>query len=1123
MTKSLKHNRSHLIGVVFAGWLACAVAGILGSGNANAQTLEQRLRNESASALAAAAERDGDAGRGAIVFHQAHIACSKCHQLSTGEGSLGPNLTQLDKTVSAVSLVESVLEPSKVIGEKYRTATLVTEDGSVVSGLLASQDAKTVSIRDASRNGETRVFDRDSLADFKLLSTSLMPEGQVNQLASRQQFLDLIRYLMELRDGGLASAKRLQPPPSLTALKVPEYEQNIDHSGFIQQWDDAAFKRGEAIYQRVCANCHGTKDRLGSLPTSLRFASGKFKNGSDPLSMYRTLTYGFGQMTPQTWMVPSQKYDVIHYIRREYLEKDNPSQHFSVDADWLAGLPKGSERGPEPVKLEPWSTMDYGPALTHSYEVPGPKENIAYKGMAIRLDQGTGGVSRGRYWTLWDSDTMRMSAIWTSQEGSDTNFINWQGIQFNGAHGIHPSIVGRTLYANASGPGWGRPSSIGNEQSDRFVDDQRVLGRDGRRYGPLPSPWARYLGCYRYGTTTILKYLVDGCEILESPRILESATTATSALTPGVTPQPRELADSSVAPPLIVRLFRLGPHDRDLEMRVCDLDSPALDGKAAIDTGNLKFAGIFPNDIPHQFVVHEGSLRVRFPASNNQANVALWMVADDSHATHDPNLLQRQLTSQLRPEDLDLDRLVRGGPPQWPESLTTHLLIGAEDGPFAVDRMEAPQPNPWLAQTRFTGLDFFEDGSMAVCTWDGDVWKVKPIPDAEGTQLAWRRIASGLFQPLGVKVIDGRVHLTCRDQLVVLNDLNDDGETDFYQCLNNDHQVTTHFHEFAMGLQIDDEGNFYYAKSGCHGLKAIVPHHGTLLRVSRDGSKTDILATGFRAANGVCLNPDGSFFVTDQEGFWNPKNRINWVTLRADGRPNFYGNMWGYHDVTDESDAAMEQPVCWITNAFDRSPAELLWVNSDRWGELNGSLLNLSYGYGRIYLVLHERIGDQMQGGMIAMPIPDFPTGVMRGRFSQRDGHLYLCGMFAWAGNATEPGGLYRMRRTSLPVHLPCKMKAEGDRIELEFTQPLARDTVSKGNIQVKTWALKRTANYGSKHYDEKPLPLDSIELLSDGRRVVFRSKELKPTWCMEIQFNFTSQQGDPVEGTIHNTIHRLR
>ena len=74
-----------------------------------------------------------------------------------------------------------------------------------------------------------------------------------------------------------------------------------------------------------------------------------------------------------------------------------------------------------------------------------------------------------------------------------------------------------------------------------------------------------------------------------------------------------------------------------------------------------------------------------------------------------------------------------------------------------------------------------------------------------------------------------------------------------------------------------------------------------------------------------------------------------------------------YTDVTDESDRAMQPPLCWITNAFDRSPSELLWIPKDAaWGPLNGSLLNLSYGYGQIYTVPHEFVNGQAQGGMCA-------------------------------------------------------------------------------------------------------------------------------------------------------------
>ncbi len=99
---------------------------------------------------------------------------------------------------------------------------------------------------------------------------------------------------------------------------------------------------------------------------------------------------------------------------------------------------------------------------------------------------------------------------------------------------------------------------------------------------------------------------------------------------------------------------------------------------------------------------------------------------------------------------------------------------------------------------------------------------------------------------------------------------------------------------------------------------------------------------GFRAANGVCLNPDGSFIVTDQEGHWNPKNRINWV--REGG---FYGNMFGYHDVTDSRDEAMEQPLCLDHQCLRSFSCRTLVADHPKWGPLYGQLLNLSYGYGR--------------------------------------------------------------------------------------------------------------------------------------------------------------------------------
>lgn len=1104
--------------------------------SATGQTLDAELQQIPARELAARAKVEGDAARGAVVFFQPHMACSKCHVVGkAGVNSLGPDLTTLGKEATDESLVEAVLLPSKVIRKGFESVTVVTTDGKSIAALLVERTNEKVVVRDVSRGGELTTIPAADIEDIKVNATSIMPAGQMNQLNSRQQFLDLIRYLIEIRDGGAVRAMQLQPSAALLTFVVPEYEKHLDHAGLIGGWNGEALKRGEAIYQRVCANCHGTKDKPGSLPTSLRFAEGKFKNGSDPLSMYRTLTHGFGLMAPQAWMVPSQKYDVIHYVRETYLRPHNSTQFVAVEAAYLARLPKGDTRGPEPSKIEPWSAMDYGPSLAHTFEVPGLENNFAYKGIAVRLDPGAGGVSRGRHWMLFDTDTLRTAAAWNARgigfqpvkpkpavnkaavkspprkveadrlEAYPTeNFINWQGIQFNGAHGVHPRLVGQTAFANSTGPGWANPAS------GDFRDDQRVLGRDGKRYGPLPREWGRFKGLYHHGQQVVFAYSIGTTEILESPGL-----------------QTRD--ESS---PLFLRTFHIGPRDRELVLQVAE--QSARDARPIVirreDKSVVRFAtpssadatrgssglivaGFAPQSLAAEWSAADGHLRLRIPAGKEPLKFTVWLPANYDYLT-DPHIPDA---------DRDLTALTNGGPPRWLQKLIAQAALGDDNGPFAVDVLTAPESNPWLAQTRFTGLDFFADGRIAVCSWDGDVWLVTPPPSNSDTlMLQWQRIASGLFQPLGLKVINKKIHVTCRDQLAVLHDLNGDGEIDFYQCLNNDHQVTEHFHEFAMGLQTDAAGHFYYAKSGCHGKAAVVPHHGTLLRVTKDGSRTDILANGFRAANGVCLNPDGSFVVTDQEGFWNPKNRINWVTVPKNGKPNFYGNMLGYHDVTDSSDAAMVPPLCWITNAFDRSPAELLWVESDRWRPLKGSLLNLSYGYGKVFLVPHENVRGTMQGGMIELPLPTFPTGVMRGRFHPADGQLYLCGMFAWAGNATHPGGLYRLRATGQPVHLPTQLHATKSGLKLTFTEPLDPASLDIKNVSIKTWSLKRTANYGSKHYDEQTRTVRAVTLSSDAKTLMLDIADLSPTWCMEIRYTLRSVTGTPIVGTIHNTIHEL-
>lgn len=844
----------------------------------------------------------------------------------------------------------------------------------------------------------------------------------------------------------------------------------IDHAGMIGSWNAESLARGATLYNSICITCHGNLTQAGSLPTSRPFWKEPFKNGSDPLSLYQTLSLGLGQMPAWTFLTPEQRYDAIQYIRETFVKPHNPDAYFKVTQEYLEALPKGSGRGvktAEMIEFEKgpkYLRMDFGPALFWTIQVES--NNIAYKGIAIRLDDGPGGVSKGRAWMLYDHDTMRAAAAWTGDQ-----FVDWRGIAFEGSHGTHCSIVGEKGFVNPVGPGWAHP------RTGTFADP-RFHGRDDKPYGPLPRDWAHYEGAYFHSNKVIIASTVGGARILELP---------------GSEARGNALAFS--------RTLNVGKSSSDLLMRIApEAVRVALVGQSAA-----------------RIIATNGFNVLRIPASSTPLNVKVLI----AHSGSGMNAMTLStLTIESSPAQ-DLSILAQGGVPRWNPPLATRGKLGSEDGPFAIDELTPPPDvsNPWHTWMRFGGFDFFKEGRRAaICTWNGDVWTVSGV-DGDLAQLTWRRIASGLFQPLGVKIVDETIYVTCRDQIARLRDLNGDGEIDLVENFNNDHQVTEHFHEFAMGLQTDRDGNFYYAKSARHALPALVPHHGTLLKVTKDGARTEIIANGFRAANGVCVNEDGTFFVTDQEGHWTPKNRINWVHPGG-----FYGNMFGYHDRTSSADSDMEQPLVWITNDMDRSPGELLWVTSDKWGPLKGALLNLSYGTGRIFIVPHENIGGKLQGGVMQLPIPDFPTGTMRGRFHPGNGDLYTCGMYAWAGNRQSDGGFYRVRATGKSSFLPVGLHARADGVEIQFSDPL--DPVSASdpkNYAVKVWSLKRTANYGSKHIGEHSLRVASARLAADKRSLFLAIPELQPTWCMKIKCDLRSADGAPFTRTLHNTIHQLR
>ncbi|MFO0950324.1 MAG: family 16 glycoside hydrolase [Isosphaeraceae bacterium] len=140
--------------------------------------------------------RDYDRGR--ALFGAA--ACFTCHRFANEGGGAGPELTGLAGRFSARDLLESIVQPSKVISDQYGAVIIATTDGKVVTGRIVNlhNDVMSVVTNMLDPNNQTSI-DRNKIEDMKPSPTSMMPEGLLNTL-KEDEVLDLMAYLLSRGD-----------------------------------------------------------------------------------------------------------------------------------------------------------------------------------------------------------------------------------------------------------------------------------------------------------------------------------------------------------------------------------------------------------------------------------------------------------------------------------------------------------------------------------------------------------------------------------------------------------------------------------------------------------------------------------------------------------------------------------------------------------------------------------------------------------------------------------------------------------------------------------------------------------------------------------------------------------
>lgn len=618
-----------------------------------------------------------------------------------------------------------------------------------------------------------------------------------------------------------------------------------------------------------------------------------------------------------------------------------------------------------------------------------------------------------------------------------------------------PRIKGELAFAIPSGPGW-----IGST--------------------------CRYSGLHLRGKRVALEYTIDNVRVLESPWL-----------------------EASGEIKIFTRTFELAPSSRPMKLIVAGggesatLNNGPNRSRAVVgfDKGVLAFSA---SGSGVNFTNDNGKLTMGFPvrSASQRAKLLIW--------SGDENLMPKfnEFASATEKID-DLESLLEPGPARWTPELKVAGQRGIDTDILAVDTLTVPYNNPWKALMFLAGVDFRPDGSAFVCTIHGDVWRVSGI-DNTLRELKWKRFATGLFQPLGLKVRGGDVFVLGRDQITRLHDLNGDGEADYYENFCNLIE-TTPGHNYVTCLEKDNAGNFYFVDpKGAH-------------RITSDGKTMETIATGFRNPNGLGVNADGGIVtIAPQQGEWTPSSAICEIKTRG-----YYG--YGGPKVTADRPLGFDPPLCWIPHSIDNSSGSQVWVPPNHWGPFGNQMLHLLWGRCGLMVVLRDVVGGVAQGAVVPLP-GRFLSGPHRGTFNPNDGQLYVAASTGWQTSAVKDGALHRVRFTGKPVYLPIGWHARNNGLSLTFTQPLDRAAAEDmGSFAVHQWNYRYAAQYGSKDWSvanpdkegHDEVQLKSARLMADGK-TVFLEMNLRSVMQMEIKYGLNTSDGKTMRGQFWLTLNRV-
>jgi putative heme-binding domain-containing protein len=138
--------------------------------------------------------------KGRQAFNDAQ--CIACHRFGNEGGSVGPELAAASSKYTRRDILESILEPSKVVSEQYQNTALILKDGDEVAGRVMEEDNRKIVLVTDPLKQTQREIRKSDIKERQPSKISSMPEGLVNIL-TKDEILDLLAYI---ESGGKSNA-----------------------------------------------------------------------------------------------------------------------------------------------------------------------------------------------------------------------------------------------------------------------------------------------------------------------------------------------------------------------------------------------------------------------------------------------------------------------------------------------------------------------------------------------------------------------------------------------------------------------------------------------------------------------------------------------------------------------------------------------------------------------------------------------------------------------------------------------------------------------------------------------------------------------------------------------------